>query len=295
MSKFYAYRLDAPSGIECGIVTEWKLCESKTKGKNAKFKKFNTKGEAEEYLEAMNGSVRRPIVRLNYGEHLNNPNPENADLMTLSPKSAQLNKKREKNQIEELMVDDDGGVPEGFTVAWTDGACSNNQSKKSAKGGVGVYFGPNHALNISEPLTGMKQTNQRAELTAVIRALETYRDADMYIITDSLYAINGATAWIKKWKKNKWMNSGAKPVSNRDLWEQLDGLIEGRQVRFHWVKGHSTDEGNIAADRLATAGAEMHVGAPARAPAPVAPAPVPAKPATVQNISASSNVRSIKK
>ncbi len=153
----------------------------------------------------------------------------------------------------------DEQIPEGYIVAWTDGACSDNQNKKRAKGGVGVYFGPNHKLNISERLRGPKQTNQRAELTAIIRALQTYPDKDMYIITDSLYSVNGATAWMPKWKKNKWVNSSSKAVSNRDLWEQLDTLMLGRNVKFHWVKGHSTDEGNIEADKLATGGAAKHV------------------------------------
>jgi ribonuclease HI len=62
-------------------------------------------------------------------------------------------------------------MSDDYVIVWTDGACSNNQERKLASAGVGVYFGPNSPFNISEHLRGNIQTNQRAELTAVIRAL----------------------------------------------------------------------------------------------------------------------------
>lgn len=162
----------------------------------------------------------------------------------------------------------------GHIPVWTDGACSNNQDRKRASAGVGVYFGSNSILNISERLDGNIQTNQRAELTAIIRALEIVRDKDLLIISDSQYAIKGATEWMKNWKRNGWINSKKKPVENKDLWVKLDLLLQGcdgtcinsssvcskkcnnisRDVKFQWVRGHNTDIGNIEADRLAVEG-----------------------------------------
>ncbi|GIZ46562.1 hypothetical protein CKM354_000968500 [Cercospora kikuchii] len=166
---------------------------------------------------------------------------------------------------------------------YTDGSSLSN-GKATAWGGVGVYFGPQDRRNISEPLSGTKQTNQRAELTAIIRALEVApKDRKIVIVSDSKYSIDCVTDWFRNWQRNGWVNSSRKPVENKDLIQKiLDMLeerfrlnqhrIEGEQeipatdkraqwdrgpggVRFEWVKGHDKDEGNNAADDLATAGA----------------------------------------
>jgi ribonuclease HI len=146
-------------------------------------------------------------------------------------------------------------MTEELLKVWTDGACSNNQNPKLASAGVGVFFDFGSPLNISEPLQGPIQTNQRAELTAVIRALQTV-ECDVLIITDSTYAMKGAIEWMKNWKRNGWVNSKKKAVSNKDLWMQLDGLLSSkkRKVKFKWVKGHDKDKGNQEADKLAVNG-----------------------------------------
>lgn len=115
--------------------------------------------------------------------------------------------------------------------------------------------------NVSEALKGSRQTNQRAELTAIQRALEiapSHRDATIY--TDSKYAIDCVTNWYKNWVKNGWVNSKGKPVENRDLVQDIRDKLEerdllGKATYFVWVKGHASDAGNIAADRLAVEGA----------------------------------------
>lgn len=119
--------------------------------------------------------------------------------------------------------------------------------------------------NLSEPLSGTRQTNQRAELTAIQRALEIApRNRSVTIYTDSNYSIKCVTEWFVKWKANGWLNAARKPVENKDLIEKILNLIEQRKnmsqeisnkVEFVWVKGHATNEGNIAADELAVAGA----------------------------------------
>ena len=120
---------------------------------------------------------------------------------------------------------------------------------------------------MSEPLSGTRQTNQRAELTALQRALEIApRNRPVKIYTDSNYSIKCVTEWYIKWRQNGWLNSTKKPVENKDLIEKVLSLIEQRRnmsqeyssinkVEFVWVKGHATNEGNIAADELAVAGA----------------------------------------
>lgn len=115
--------------------------------------------------------------------------------------------------------------------------------------------------NVSEVLQGPRQTNQRAELTAVKRALDVApRHRDITIFTDSKYAIDSVTSWYVNWSKNGWITAAKKPVENRDLIEPIRAKIDERdllkvQTLFEWVKGHNDDPGNTAADKLAVKGA----------------------------------------
>jgi len=110
-------------------------------------------------------------------------------------------------------------------------------------------------------LPGARQTNQRAELTAILRALEIVpRHRDISIITDSRYAIDCVTSWYVNWRKNGWRTSAGKAVENKDLVENILAKIEERnslmvQTLFEWIKGHSNQLGNVEADKLAVEGA----------------------------------------
>jgi len=95
-------------------------------------------------------------------------------------------------------------------------------------------------------------TNNRMELTAVIRALEALRrPVEARIYTDSEYVRRGITEWLVAWKARGWRTADKKPVKNQDLWEELDRLAASHRIEWHWVKGHSGVEGNERADRLA--------------------------------------------
>ena len=113
--------------------------------------------------------------------------------------------------------------------------------------------------NISEHLPGEVQTNQRAELTAIMRALQTVDSTENVVIySDSSYSIKCVTDWFHGWRKKNWMTSNG-PVKNRDLIEAVLDLIvvreeQGGSTKFKWVKGHSNNAGNVAADRLAVQG-----------------------------------------
>lgn len=115
--------------------------------------------------------------------------------------------------------------------------------------------------NVSESLPGSRQTNQRAELTAISRALEIVpRNRHVVIITDSRYAIDCVTTWYINWRKNGWKTSAGKAVENKDLVENILVKMEERnklqvQTDFEWIKGHANHPGNVEADRLAVDGA----------------------------------------
>ncbi|KAF3002869.1 hypothetical protein E8E13_000044 [Curvularia kusanoi] len=150
----------------------------------------------------------------------------------------------------------------GQIVVYTDGSSLGN-GQSGAVAGVGVYFGRNDKRNISEPLRGSKQTNQRAELTAIARALDHVPiDRDVLICTDSYYAIRCITEWSPKWLRNGWKNAAGKDVENRDLVEPIISRVCEREAckaktNFQWIKGHANDPGNVAADQLAVQGSRQ--------------------------------------
>ena len=120
-------------------------------------------------------------------------------------------------------------LPSAYVRIYTDGSALGNGGL-GANGGVGVFFGPADKRNISEPLSGSRQTNQRAELTAILRALEVGpKDRKLEIVTDSNYAIKCVTEWSARWRSNGWVNSAGKPVENRDLIGKLIDILEERQ------------------------------------------------------------------
>lgn len=117
---------------------------------------------------------------------------------------------------------------------------------------------------MSEPLEGPVQTNQRSELTGLLRALEIVpRNQSVEIITDSNYSINCVNVWYKKWQSNGWRTATGNPVLNKDLVSAIRELIDereemGAETNLKWTKGHSNDIGNVHADRLAVAGAKAN-------------------------------------
>ena len=131
---------------------------------------------------------------------------------------------------------------------YTDGACSGNPGK----GGWGALIQEN---DNEKKLSGseLNTTNNRMELTAVIRALEHYDEAkEIEVFTDSKYVMQGITEWIKNWKTNHWKTSQKKDVKNKDLWVLLDSVSAKHDIQWSWVRGHAGDYGNEIADKLAT-------------------------------------------
>ena len=133
---------------------------------------------------------------------------------------------------------------------YTDGACKGNPGP----GGWGAtleYNGERRELFGGEALT----TNNRMELTAVIRALEALnRPSRVRLHTDSQYVQLGISEWIRDWKKRGWRTAAKKPVKNEDLWRRLDDLSAQHEIEWKWVKGHAGDAGNERADQLANKG-----------------------------------------
>ncbi len=132
---------------------------------------------------------------------------------------------------------------------FTDGACSGNPGPG---GWAAILRSGKHERELSggDPAT----TNNRMELTAVIRALDALKQpAAATVHTDSRYVMDGATKWLKRWKANGWRTADKKPVKNEDLWRALEAAMEPHTISWRWVAGHSGHAENERADALARA------------------------------------------
>ncbi|EGC48103.1 RNase H domain-containing protein [Histoplasma capsulatum var. duboisii H88] len=288
-TKFYGVQ----RGRKPGVYTDWAVTQDQVRGfRGPKYRRFATWAEADAYVRQGQQMPEETEVAQDV-EH--NPNPSGKTNLPgapgltserptdvdgkeyppglgpvppgavdgfdpnvlLDPTTGKL---KYRSPHEKVPTKQQPGRP-GPLKIYTDGSSLRNGSM-GAKAGVGVYFGPGDERNVSEPLKGSRQTNQRAELTAIIRALDIApRHRDVTIFTDSKYAINCVTVWFVNWQRNKWMTAQDKPVENKDLIQSILLKIEERtllnvKTLFEWVRGHSQNPGNEAADRLAVNGAK---------------------------------------
>ena len=199
-----------------------------------------------------------PAVIIGDGEETSLPGPTLIDL-TQPPEAASLLRQETFHN--------------GKVVIWTDGASRDNQRKATRRAGLGCFWATGHPHNISSKLEGDAQTNQRAELAAVLRVLLVER-RPLEIRTDSKYVYDGCVKLAKQWRDNCWRTRSGKEVSNRDLWFEILSELSSRprdSVSFRKVRGHATPQdveagratlldkaGNDAADALAVAGAASH-------------------------------------
>lgn len=142
-------------------------------------------------------------------------------------------------------------MTQGEIIVYTDGGCSGNP------GPGGWAFVLLDGDRRRERSGGEAQTtNNRMELTAVTRALETVQKEpelqrrEIHLYTDSQYVKNGISTWIHTWERNGWLTSAKKPVKNREYWQKLKELADSLDIRWNWVKGHAGNELNEVCDSM---------------------------------------------
>ena len=176
------------------------------------------------------------------------------------------------------------------TYCYVDGSTFHNvRYSQKAVGGIGVFFGENDPRNVSEPFYLFPVTNNRCEIQAATKAIESFmrhkiqqgnKEKEILVINgDSMYVINLITKWIHTWKLRGWKKANGHDVENRDLIVQLDNTInlykDFVEVKFEFVKAHRnkapTDPieykrfiGNMMADKLAKQGTMIAVQAAAK-------------------------------
>lgn len=141
-------------------------------------------------------------------------------------------------------------------VIYTDGACKGNPGR----GGWGAFL---QSGGHTKELCGGEShtTNNRMEMMAAVMALrELTAPCEVLFFLDSQYVRKGLTEWLPNWKARNWRTSTGAPVKNKELWQELDSLLENTEhtITWRWVKGHSGDVGNERADMLANHGVELH-------------------------------------
>ena len=305
-SSFYAVR----TGHKPGIYHTWSECQQQVdRFPGCSFKKFSTIREASEFINdsKLNKNKIIDLVDIQCQTEVKVPILNGRDKRPVEPVNAEsdepsLAKKRRKLENGESIIKQistntakldakvESNDKSDWVVVYTDGSSLGN-GRLGARAGVGVYFGRNDTRNISECLppytfadasrsssvSNTGQTNQRAEIMAAIRALETIKQdisnhsnslvINVEIRTDSKYVINSISDWVHSWRRNGWRTASNQPVSNRDLFERLyhlcygsrDDSGNGKKFNLKWthVRGHRGELGNEEADKLARMGALM--------------------------------------
>jgi len=136
---------------------------------------------------------------------------------------------------------------------YTDGSCLGNPGN----GGWAAIIIEDEKKTL---IKGSKKdtTNNQMELLAPIMALKKIpKGSSVQVFTDSKYVKSGITEWIHNWRKNGWKTANKQPVKNKDLWTELDLMTSEFEIKWSWVKGHSTDKLNNEVDLIAREAASI--------------------------------------
>ena len=142
---------------------------------------------------------------------------------------------------------------EGYTLVFTDGS-SELVPGIGRVAGYGIFSSDLLSISAYVPVH-LRQTNNTAELFAVLRAIQLLPPGRYAFCSDSSYVILGASGAARRWKlRGRTGSSG--PVSNVEIWEQLLRELSQPGKTIKWVKvpSHVTVEGNNEGDRLADLG-----------------------------------------
>lgn len=139
---------------------------------------------------------------------------------------------------------------------FTDGGCIGNPGP-----GGWAFVIEKNGQKLTSSGNEKETTNNRMELTGVIKALESVNffnhgrkpKSAVHITTDSQYVKNGITTWIHNWVQNGWRTANKKPVKNQDLWIRLKELSDNLPVEWFWTRGHAGHEQNEECDSLVKA------------------------------------------
>ncbi len=104
----------------------------------------------------------------------------------------------------------------------------------------------------------VRTTNNRMEIMGAVAALSSIGNSNQKVTlySDSSYLLNGITKWAKGWQRNGWKTKTKEDVQNRDLWEKLLDVTDGKDIEWKYLGGHVGIVGNERADEIATSFAD---------------------------------------
>nr|XP_019012066.1 uncharacterized protein I206_02904 [Kwoniella pini CBS 10737]OCF50847.1 hypothetical protein I206_02904 [Kwoniella pini CBS 10737] len=284
-AAFYA----VADGRKPGVYNTWAEAEEQVKGyPGAKFKKFPTKIQAEEYVSAPSGTSLAgssksslPYTKANSSKVNENPSSAFPTHHRAESPTTTSNISTLPTNLQEIASKGYSFTKDHYLIVHTDGSALGN-GQKGSRAGAGVFWGDKGeaaSKNYSERVPGLPQTNNRGELLAVIRAVEQcpYPFIPLEIRCDSQYTISCMTTWLPKWLQTNFRTSSktytksngqtidtstkSKEVLNVDMIKHLLVLLRNRgskgKVKFKYVPAHSGIEGNERADQLAKMGSLM--------------------------------------
>ncbi len=141
-------------------------------------------------------------------------------------------------------------------TVYSDGACIGNPGPGGYGAIVRVPGHPEKVLSAGKART----TNNEMEMTGAVeglRAAVSLGATQITVISDSEYLVKGMNSWMKGWLRNGWKTRTGDAVKNRELWEELHSLSQGREVTWSWVRGHANHPENERCDALAVAAAQQ--------------------------------------
>ncbi|OSC96746.1 hypothetical protein PYCCODRAFT_1378567 [Trametes coccinea BRFM310] len=263
-----------------GIYSSWDECQAQTAGfAGNKHQKFSSLEQARQYLSqhGVAAAVPPPSAAAASAVASSSTTP---NLQTASSKRARTHRTKPYARVQSSLSSAAGNTAKprnaqwaaltkeiiedesGWDVVYSDGACKGN-GKVGAIAGIGVWWAENDPRNLAERCPGF-QTNNRAELIAIVRVLETTPLArrPLLIKTDSKYSISCFRHWMPKWIANNFKTSSGEAVKNAHLIQYLSSLLDerarhGQKIHLQYIKGHAGHEGNEGADRMANLGATL--------------------------------------
>jgi len=240
-------------GRRPGVYNTWDECFAQVNGySGARYKKMKCKAEARLFVESGGddgGDARDADCRTDRTPPLVLPARRTLRCTPRSSRRPLLKRAADNLRRTQLLAQLTGSEWHAYPRVYSDGACVGNGTAH-ARAGCGVFFGDDDARNISVPLAGERQTNQRAEIAAALLAVrEMKRTHRAFVVhTDSQYVCNAMNGWIEKWRASDFAR-----VKNRDLFRELDAECRGCSAMFVHVPAHAGVRGNECADALAAA------------------------------------------
>lgn len=246
-------------GFRKGIYDNWNKAKPQIEGyRYPIYKSFKTKEEAEAWFNSGYKDDKQYLQyqsqNIDIKEYEKDVKEDYVKARTKSYSRDNLNRVKSNSRLHESSFTNSNAIN-----IWTDGGSRNTGNIKGGHVNSDDLAGWAYEIKYDDKVikdsgTKLGATNNEMELRALIQCLLKLIELklttkEIVANLDSMYVINCATKWIKKWKTTDWKRKGKYPIKNLELLKELDSdLEEFDNIRFNWVKGHADNQGNVDVD-----------------------------------------------